>query len=272
MAELEQIRAELNSLSNPSKAEIVKKYLKSPYAFYGISVPRLRQVAKKYGGLDVYATFNLFDELWNSGNHEEMSLALFLLTNHKKKFGLEFWDFLLNPKRIEKFKTWDHVDEACSHTLGEILAANTSLNPEIKKMAESRNPWIRRISIVSQYPSIKKGRLQLTFLLAEKLCYDEDAYVHKATGWMLRECGKKNPIQLKEFINIHKNMKPVCLSYATEKMPEVKKLVKDKIKHEKIHGKQKMFDYAENLVSENEQKPEEKPKLSPELEKIKYFK
>ena len=47
MAELEQIRAELNSLKNPTKAEIVKKYLKSPYAFYGITVPQLRKIAKK---------------------------------------------------------------------------------------------------------------------------------------------------------------------------------------------------------------------------------
>jgi 3-methyladenine DNA glycosylase AlkD len=265
MAELEQIRAELHSLKNPPKAEIVKKYLKSPYNFYGVPVPQLRKIAKKYKDLEVYPTFNLFDELWNSGNHEEMMLALYLLTNHKKKFNMEFWDFLLNPKRIEKFKTWDHVDEACSHTLGEILAVNANLNSEIKKMAESRNPWIRRISMVSQYPSIKKGKLQLTFLLAEKLSYDEDVYVQKATGWMLRECGKKNPIQLKEFINHHKDMKPVCLSYATEKMPEVKKLVKEKLKEEKIHGKQKMFE-------DSEEAKEPEKKINPELEKIKYFK
>ena len=246
MAELEQIRAELFSLKNPAKAEIVKKYLKSPYEFYGIQVPVLRKIARKYSDMDVYSTFNLFDELWNSNNHEEMNLALYLLTNHKKKFTIDFWDFLMNPKRIEKFKTWDHVDEACSHTLGEILVKNVYLNSEIKKMAESRNPWIRRMSIVSQYPSIRKGKLQLTFLLAEKLVYDDDIYVQKATGWMLRECGKKNPIQLKEFINLHKDMKPFALSYATEKMPEVKKQVKEKLKYEQEHGKQKMFDSDEN--------------------------
>lgn len=257
MAELEQIRAELHSLRNPKLAENYKRYLKSPYNFYGIRVPQLRKIAKNYKNLPVYETFSLFDELWNSNNHEEMCLALFLLTNHKKKFNLEFWDFLTNLKRLEKFKTWDHVDEASSHTLGEILASNSQLNSEIKKMAESKNPWIRRISIVSQFPSIKKGKIQLGILLAEKLVYDEDIYVQKAAGWMLRECGKKNPAQLKEFINIHKDMKPAALSYATEKMPDFKKLIKEKLKEEKNS------ENAEN---------EEKPKLSLGMEKIKYFK
>lgn len=266
MAELEQIRAELHSLRNPAKAELVKKYLKSPYEFYGITVPTLRKIAKKYKELDVYATFNLFDELWNSNNHEEMSLALYLLTNHKKKFTIEFWDFLLEPKRIEKFKTWDHVDEACSHTLGEILVKNIHLNSEIKKMVESRNPWIRRMSIVSQYPSIRKGKIQFTILIAEKLVYDEDIYVQKAAGWMLREVGKKNLIELKEFINHHKDMKPASLAYATEKMPDFKKQIKEKLAHEKEHGKQKLFEQEEQDITE------EKPKLSSDLEKIKYFK
>lgn len=271
LSELNQIRAELHSLRNPEKAEQSKRYLKSPYNFYGITVPQLRKVAKQYKDMPIYDTFNLFDELWNSGNHEEMSLALFLLTNHKKKFNLEFWDFLTNEKRISKFKTWDHVDEACSHTLGEILVSNINLNSELKKMAESRNPWERRISIVSQYPSIKKGKIQFTILLAEKLVYDEDIYVQKAAGWMLREAGKKNPIQLKEFIQHHKDMKPAALSYATEKMPEVRKLVKEKLKDEKLHGKQKMFESEEDQTNA-EPKIEEKPKLSAELERIKHFK
>lgn len=261
MAELEQIRAELFSLKNPELAANYKRYLKSPYEFYGLRVPQIRKIAKKYNHLSIYDTFNLFDELWNSGNHEEMCMALFLLTNHKKKFNLEFWDFLTNEKRISKFKTWDHVDEACGHTLGVILANNPHLNSEIKKMAESRNPWIRRISIVSQGPSIKKGKLQLTFLLAEKLAYDEDIYVQKGTGWMLRECGKKNLSQVQEFLKIHRAMKPACLSYATEKMPAFRNLIK-KLKDQDKESKNGIFS----------DKSQDSSEMNPELEKIKYFK
>jgi 3-methyladenine DNA glycosylase AlkD len=265
MAELEQIRAELHSLRNPSKAEQSKRYLKSPYTFYGITVPQLRSIAKNYKHLSLNQTFRLFDELWNSGNHEEMSLALFLFANYKKNLSIEIWDFLMNPARLEKFKTWDHVDEACTHTLGEILVNNKQLNSDLKKMVESKNPWMRRISIVSQYPSIKRSKLQFAILFAEKLVYDEDIYVQKGTGWMLREAGKKSPMQLQEFIKLHKNMKPAAFSYATEKMLGLRKRLREEIKDEKVNGKKKIFEdkieASKNLDA-----------LGEELKKLKYFK
>lgn len=266
MPALEQIRGELHSLKNAKLAENYKRYLKSPYKFYGLRVPQLRKIAKHYNSLSISETFSLFDELWNSGNHEEMCLALFLLTNHKKQFSMQFWDFLTKPERLNKFKTWDHVDEASSHTLGVILTDNPQLNTEIKKFSESRNPRIRRISIISQAPSIKKGKIQLTILLAEKLCNDEDIYVQKGTGWMLREAAKKNPVQIKEFIKIHKNMKPWCMSYATEKMPEFKKLMKEQLKQEQIEKAQK-----QELKQEQNSKPVMNISAE-EIAKLKYFK
>ena len=62
---------------------------------------------------------------------------------------------------------------------------------EIKEMSESKNPWIRRISIVSTYPLIKENKNELTLRLAENLVYDNNIYVQKGAGWMLREIGKK---------------------------------------------------------------------------------
>jgi len=227
---LAQIRNKLNSLENKQRAEKSKSYLKSQYSFYGISVPELRKIAKECK-LEFLPSLNLFDELWNSGNHEEMSLALFILGKYVKKHPLEIWKFLL--ERLEKAKSWDHIDEISGHILGDILANNISLTPDVKKMALSRNPWIRRTSIVSNYPLIKKQKLELVFLLAEKLIYDEDIYVQKGTGWMLREAGKRNRLALREFIMMHLNMKPMAFSYATEKMPELRKIKKEKAKEKK---------------------------------------
>jgi len=77
-------------------------------------------------------------------------------------------------------------------------------------------------------PLIKKNKLELTFLLAEKLIYDEDIYVQKASGWMLREAGKKDRLATRKFILDHLDMKPAAFSYATEKMPELRKIKKEK--------------------------------------------
>jgi 3-methyladenine DNA glycosylase AlkD len=169
--------------------------------------------------------------MWKSGNHEEMWLALYLLTFHVKKNQIEVWEFMM--KRLDKANSWDLTDEMSSHVLGPILAERINLMNEIKELSKSRNPWLRRISIISTLPMIKKNNIELTMRLAEKLVYDDDIYVQKGAGWMLREAGKKNRLSIREFILTHMDMKPYAFSYATEKMIELRQIKKDKVKKEK---------------------------------------
>lgn len=231
MAELEQIRAKLFNLGNKERAVNSKRYLKSQYEFCGMKVPEMRKIMKEYKNLDFYSALNLFDELWKSGNHEEMNCALYLLENYAKQNQIELWKFLMS--RLDKATSWDLVDEMSGRILGVILADNINLMSEIKKMSESRNPWIRRTSIISTGKLIGKNKIDFTLLLAEKLVYDDDIYVQKGAGWMLREAGKKNRLAVREFILRHLDMKPNAFSYATEKMIELREIRKKKIKEEK---------------------------------------
>lgn len=236
--EISQIRKQLQEKANSSYAENSKRYLKSPYSFYGIRVPKLREIAKQYKNLELYDVYSLFDELWRSKNHEEMSLGIFILQSYRKKYDLETWNFLI--QRVEKAQTWDHIDYIASSILGYILLNDISLNSEIKKMSESKNPWLRRAAIVSTFPLIKKGKIDLTFLLAEKLIYDENIYVQKGAGWMLREAGKKERLATKDFILQHLDMKTSAFSYATEKMKELRKIKKEKEGNKEIGEKNLM--------------------------------
>jgi 3-methyladenine DNA glycosylase AlkD len=244
--EIKQIREKLIELGDKERAEGSKKYLKSPHNFYGNKIPDLRNLSKEFKSLDFYSSLNLADEMWKSGNHEEMWLALYILTFKVKEKPIEIWDFMM--KRLDKANSWDLTDEMSGHVLGPILAERIDLISEVKKLSESRNPWIRRISIISTLPLIKKNKIELTMRLAEKLIYDDDIYVQKGAGWMLREAGKKNRLSIREFILTHMDMKAYAFSYATEKMLELRQIKKDRIKNEKeksqivikdskIHGK-----------------------------------
>jgi len=235
---LAEIRERLSKLARVRKAQHSKKYLKSPYSFYGIPVPELRKIAKELKQPGILGAYRMFDALWLSNNHEEMSLALYVLENYRKFYDKETWNFVM--QRLEKARTWDHVDEISSKIIGIMLLNNPNYYNEIISLSTSKNPWFRRASIVSTYPLIKKDKLQLTFRLAETLIYDNDIYVQKGAGWMLREAGKRNRLETRQFILMHKNMKPFALSYATEKMPEVKAQIKEERKNnkEKIHSPQ----------------------------------
>lgn len=256
MEEVIGIRKKFNELRNEEQAIGSKKYLKSPYNFYGVSVPQVREISKSYFDLDFYSFLNLFDDLWNSGYHEEMWLALFIMEKQFEKNINESWKFL--TKRLDKIKTWDHVDELSSSILGKILNKRLDLIKEIKEMSLSKNPWIRRISIVSTLPMIKNNKIELTLRLAEKLVYDNDIYVQKGTGWMLREAGKRARVPIKEFIMMHLDMKSSAFSYATEKMTELREIKKRKLKEQKEFEKYKKEQEKERLKQEKKNSKKDK--------------
>jgi 3-methyladenine DNA glycosylase AlkD len=52
--------------------------------------------------------------------------------------------------------------------------------------------WIRRISIISTFTFIRANHFEDTLRLSSRLLGDKEDIVHKATGWMLREVGKRD--------------------------------------------------------------------------------
>jgi 3-methyladenine DNA glycosylase AlkD len=223
-----EIKRQLKKLSDKHFAENIKRYIKSPYEFYGIHVPEIRTLARHlYDEHELKDFYRVFNRLWNSGYHEEMSLALYTLQLYEKEFDLATFRFL-KPK-LESIKSWDQIDAVSSSIIGKILLKDSRLEKEILILSKSKNFWMRRIAIVSTLPSIKTGDIRLTIKLAEEYIKDIEPYIQKATGWMLREAGKQKPEIVKRFILKNMDMPPICFSYATERdLKELRKLRKIK--------------------------------------------
>jgi 3-methyladenine DNA glycosylase AlkD len=75
-------------------------------------------------------------------------------------------------------------------------------------MAKSGNLWERRISIIATFHFIKQGEFADTLKLAELLLGDREDLIHKATGWMLREIGKRHPPSEEKFLREHYQKMP----------------------------------------------------------------
>ena len=87
------------------------------------------------------------------------------------------------------------------------------------KLAKSNNLWERRISIIFTWFFIRNNDFKDTFLIANILINDKEDLIHKATGWMLREIGKKNINELLLFLNNnYQNMPRTMLRYSIEKL------------------------------------------------------
>ena len=85
------------------------------------------------------------------------------------------------------------------------------------RLARSKSPSERRTAIVSTLYFVRKGDVEDTFELAKLLLDDDDPYVQKATGGLLREAGKKDVGRLRSFLGDHAGtMAPTTLRYAME--------------------------------------------------------
>jgi len=62
--------------------------------------------------------------------------------------------------------------------------------------------------------------LPISLAIAERFLEDKEDLIHKATGWMLREVGKRDQAIADSFLMKHcQNMPRVMLRYAIEKLP-----------------------------------------------------
>lgn len=228
------IKRQLKKLSDKQFASDIKKYIKSPYEFYGVRVPEIRIMAKRlHEEHNLKEFYEIFDRLWGSGYHEEMSLALYALQLYEEEFDMKTWKFL--KPRLKEIQTWDQIDAVSCFIIGKILLIYPKLEKELLKLSKNENFWMRRISIVSTLPRIKTGDIKLTMKLAENYINDAEPYIQKATGWMLREAGKKEPEIVKKFILKHIHMPSLAFSYATEQMIDLRKVRKfKKLKRTKV--------------------------------------
>ncbi len=126
-------------------------------------------------------------------------------------------------KHRKYVNNWDLVDSSAPYLLGDwLLTRNRKI---LYKLAKSDSLWDRRIAILSTYAFIHGGEYEDTFAIAALLMNDRHDLIHKATGWMLREVGKRISMDhLRDFLATHASKMPrTALRYAIEMMPEEEK-------------------------------------------------
>lgn len=224
---LKQLQQQLNQLKNPTKAKILQNFFKTAPGqygagdiFLGVTVPQQRQLAKQYTHLKL----NQLQKLLRSPIHEYRLTSLLILvkqyqtanqTDKEKIYNF----YLANSPYVNN---WDLVDLTAPKIVGDYLL-NKSKQP-LFKLACSHNLWQRRIAIVATFEFIKNNQFEPTLKIARLLLNDQHDLIHKATGWMLREVGKRNQLLLEKFLTQHlKQLPHTTLRYAIEKFSEKKR-------------------------------------------------
>ena len=221
------IRARLHAHADPSSVAVLQRFFKTgpgQYGegdrFIGVRLPAMRRVCRECRGVTLAQIQNLL----RSRIHEERLLALLLLvdafTRADDRGRRAIYDFYLSHTRF--INNWDLVDASAEQVVGGWLR-DRSREP-LARLARSASLWERRIAIVSTFHFIKRGELEDTFRIADRLLDDRHDLIHKATGWMLREAGKRDPHAQRAFLkDRYRRMPRTMLRYAIERFPEAER-------------------------------------------------
>ena len=218
----EQVKTELEKLADPEYANKLQGFFKTGEGeygegdiFLGVRVPYQRRIAKKYRNIPLIDVL----ELLRSGIHEHRLTALFILTEQFNK-----GDETSRQRIVDLYlrntvfvNNWDLVDSSAHKILGVWLVDKDRDVPY--ELAGSESLWERRISIISTFAFIDRGDLVDGLALAGALVDDGHDLIHKASGWVLREIGKKDQSVLEEFLLEHfETMPRTMLRYAIERL------------------------------------------------------
>jgi 3-methyladenine DNA glycosylase AlkD len=221
------VQKRLKKLGNPEHAAISQKFFKTGQGqygqgdiFIGIRVPVLRKLVKEFKDLPAREV----EILLRSPIHEERLLAILLFVHifskgdESTKKGI----YNLYLKSTEFINNWDLVDASAEHIVGAYLM-DKNKRP-LYRLAKSKNLWERRIAIMATFYFVRRHEFSETLKISNMLIADRHDLIHKATGWMLREIGKRDLKTEETFLKKHyKKMPRTMLRYAIEKFPENKR-------------------------------------------------
>jgi len=219
--------------ANPERARNLMRFFKTgpgQYGygdqFLGLTVPLTRSLIKPFmGKLTLSECSALLDSPWH-----EIRLAALLIIADSAKRMLKRRDLAgltelvaLYDQRLERANNWDLIDVSVYTIMGAYWQC-ADINSDdrrrfLKKWADSGNLWRERAAMISTLALIRRGILEDTFWLAEHFINHPHDLMHKASGWMLREAGKKDLDALRGFLAaFHRRLPRTALRYAIERM------------------------------------------------------
>lgn len=194
--------------------------------FLGIKVPETRAIVKECRSL--VSKEDAVDLVKSEWHEVRLAGFLFLIELFKKAVKTK------NDSEIEEIlntyidlisygNNWDLVDLVAPKILGEYLVFHPKkriILDELSKRSDSL--WHQRVAIVATWTLICNGMFEDTLRIAKKYLNHSHDLIHKASGWMLRELGKRGgENELRSFLDRYATSMPrTMLRYSIERFPE----------------------------------------------------
>lgn len=178
----DQIINKIKSSHDPKAVEGMARFGINPKNNYGVSISKLRVVAKEIG-----KDHELALRLWESGIHDARLLAPLIAKPEKTNDELmEKW--------VADFDSWDICDGCC----GDLFRLTESAYKKAEEWSIREEEFVKRAGFVLMARLAVRDKKAdddafLKFLpIIKREANDERNYVKKAVNWALRQIGKRN--------------------------------------------------------------------------------
>ncbi len=203
-----KFRQAMHASHDPERAKQEKRYLKSPYKFYGVNVPFLRKLAKDYARANPQGNskasrefvFTLSKALWEGKYHQEKSLAIMVLEQYPQYLDTEAIPFI--EQMLGECNGWDHADWISINLFGQVLASDISAKRHLIRWSGAWPLWQRRASMTAQIKLLRSGAgdRDIFYRIARGMLGEKEFFIRKAIGWVVREISKADPEAARDFL------------------------------------------------------------------------
>jgi 3-methyladenine DNA glycosylase AlkD len=154
--------------------------------------------------------------LWKTGVYELRAVGVGIL--EQRRALLEAADLGILEGLLRESHTWALVDWLAVHVVGDLVERHKRLQKDLKRWAKDEDFWIRRAALLALILPLRAGTsdLELFESLAVPMLADDEFFIRKAIGWVLRETAKKQPALVREFVERHgEQLSPLSRREAT---------------------------------------------------------
>ena len=234
----DKIKLALADVSSAEKAIASRRYFPKGFQCIGANAADIKNLIKDfhldYPDLTPDQMLTLTEYMLVNAQFNEEKLVAFGLINKFVKF---------NSKRLDNYSddlllrfeywlehyadNWALVDDLCIKTIYQFLLSRPHLIEKTQHWAHSEVSWCRRASNVVWVKFIKRKMTKKTYYLDKTLVFkncdlllaDEDEFVQKSIGWLLKVTSVEYEIEVIEYIKNHyASFTRSTLRYAIEKM------------------------------------------------------
>ena len=180
--EVKQVIDRLRSMSDPEAVEGMARFRIQSNNSFGVSVPKLRTLAREVGH-----DHSLALKLWETGLHDARLLAT--MVDDPRQVTVDQMD-----RWVRDFDSWDVVDGSC----GNLFDKTPYAIAKAKEWCKREEEFVKRAGFVlmaeiAVHDKRAKDQVFLDFLpLIVGGASDKRNFVKKAVNWSLRQIGKRN--------------------------------------------------------------------------------